>query len=1343
MKAREYHLIESRNHKFVHEFVPWVAEQLGITELPKIKLLDKPIDTTFGQYDPETKSLSIVIADRNPIDVLRTLAHELTHHKQNLAGELTAGAGETGTPQENEANANAGVVMRDFAKANPEYFGLKKSGITEEAFNGIDISIEIQKDDEYVDDDDYDNQVMYVTATSNGRELGHVLFAFDGDELLPQDLEVDERYRGQGIAQTMYDYVKSKGYKIRRSGQQTDAGAGFWAKHRPKQNVWEDDVDEGKIIHPDRINLYLNLRRPNAKPIQIAHNIPYKAMDAVIAKLVSKYSDVEADMFEFRPARSLREEHDPAVVALLNKMNYRMWSKGDGEYMMTFKNTQLEFNSAGVFYNGPPVKGPNGVKPNFGIKWRHDPEWYSPRGEISFEHAWKMGLFPKIQGIYPYLQAMDKQGYSDRNNCLKIDQAIVKSAVDHVCSQNTPVNEDSVDDKKHHSELIDSLENWMAMEYNFQDIETILMSPESRPFTQPPAGVQWVYRAIVPRSRRLNSIKARGPVVAYATRIEGAIEFVRGLDTIDPWLIVRKPFNPADMLLDFTTMYETIVQPDAHSRYAVEHEVWMRSTPAYNKATKQEVVLTSAQYYADNYAESIDEDSGENEWNELSPKVSKDTNATPAIKDLQHDLKEPYSYDAIDHMMIAIAKKYNMTTHDLHLLFVDKVGTTPDVWIRSRGADPDKWTSKDIEENFADGKKPGRKGLAKRSGVNTKASVSSLRKTAKHSTGEKARMAHWLANMKAGKKKHAKEGVDEAVGEKKLVIFDIDDTLVTTNTRVGVVRNGKTVKTLDSHEFTLYKKQPGEEFDFGAFRDAEDFFKHAQPIAPMIEQLKNDIATGNKVVMVTARSDFNNKEIFLKTFEQWHIDMNKVHVYRAGNDQDPVPIDEKKARIIRRLLTGYPYNKAIMYDDSKPNLESFLKLHQEYPDIRFYAWHVDRNGHATEYARAVDESLFESEVANQVTDAVIDFYKDEVGEVSQQPVNNYVEQAQALLAKTDPSIRGQVKEILVKAKTNPYIQGGVITTIGTLLTGGLLHIAQNVQLSPAQTNMLLQAVLNTVIPTVVSRVNGKNWIDTVKYTLASAGIGVGIGAISEDEINEIENLQSYQYTGGKDVLKHPRYTDPDAVSRKNIKPLPGGSGLNYATIDHGRFLEIRMLDQSGQEAVGQLKLMRVGFPIDNAYQVSTITVDEDYRGQGIAKALYGVALSILKITLLAGSQQTPGGKRNWMGLAQIPGVEVRGYVELENSDLKYKKLHKQKNAKDLANAERRNAIVDKNIDIVMGRLGGDYLGEDEDGNMIFAFDVVPGTGSLTPAVKTELNKLYYGEYDMLYVTGLYAQWRGA
>ena len=93
-----------------------------------------------------------------------------------------------------------------------------------------------------------------------------------------------------------------------------------------------------------------------------------------------------------------------------------------------------------------------------------------------------------------------------------------------------------------------------------------------------------------------------------------------------------------------------------------------------------------------------------------------------------------------------------------------------------------------IDENFADGKKPGRKGLAKRMGVNTKASVSSLRKTAKHSTGEKARMAHWLANMKAGRAKanEAKIGTLHF----PTVIVDIDDHAIDrANTRKVNVRS--------------------------------------------------------------------------------------------------------------------------------------------------------------------------------------------------------------------------------------------------------------------------------------------------------------------------------------------------------------------------------------------------------------------------------------------------------------------------------------------------------------------------------------------------------------------------
>jgi hypothetical protein len=59
----------------------------------------------------------------------------------------------------------------------------------------------------------------------------------------------------------------------------------------------------------------------------------------------------------------------------------------------------------------------------------------------------------------------------------------------------------------------------------------------------------------------------------------------------------------------------------------------------------------------------------------------------------------------------------------------------------------------EILENFADGRKPGRKGLSKRVGIPRKASLSSLAKIAKSSTGERRRMAQWQLNMRRGKKK--------------------------------------------------------------------------------------------------------------------------------------------------------------------------------------------------------------------------------------------------------------------------------------------------------------------------------------------------------------------------------------------------------------------------------------------------------------------------------------------------------------------------------------------------------------------------------------------------------------
>jgi hypothetical protein len=59
----------------------------------------------------------------------------------------------------------------------------------------------------------------------------------------------------------------------------------------------------------------------------------------------------------------------------------------------------------------------------------------------------------------------------------------------------------------------------------------------------------------------------------------------------------------------------------------------------------------------------------------------------------------------------------------------------------------------ELLENFADGKKPGRKGLSKRVGIPKKATLGQLEKIAKSSTGERRRMAQWQLNMRRGKRK--------------------------------------------------------------------------------------------------------------------------------------------------------------------------------------------------------------------------------------------------------------------------------------------------------------------------------------------------------------------------------------------------------------------------------------------------------------------------------------------------------------------------------------------------------------------------------------------------------------
>jgi hypothetical protein len=105
------------------KFVDYACSRLNIDE-PKIIIIKSPeyasTNHSFGLYGNDSQRIKVVVHNRNMADILRTLAHELVHHMQNLNGDELNG--EDGSPTENEANAMAGIIMREFGRQNPEIF---------------------------------------------------------------------------------------------------------------------------------------------------------------------------------------------------------------------------------------------------------------------------------------------------------------------------------------------------------------------------------------------------------------------------------------------------------------------------------------------------------------------------------------------------------------------------------------------------------------------------------------------------------------------------------------------------------------------------------------------------------------------------------------------------------------------------------------------------------------------------------------------------------------------------------------------------------------------------------------------------------------------------------------------------------------------------------------------------------------------------------------------------------------------------------------------------------------------------------------------------------------------
>jgi hypothetical protein len=110
----------------LNSFVKFVKKELGIESLPTISIQpnrDGLKTTAHYDYTKENKIVRVYGKNRALVDIMRSVAHELVHHKQFEEGRLDGPQPpDIGGEIEDEANAKAGQYIKMYAKIDPNIY---------------------------------------------------------------------------------------------------------------------------------------------------------------------------------------------------------------------------------------------------------------------------------------------------------------------------------------------------------------------------------------------------------------------------------------------------------------------------------------------------------------------------------------------------------------------------------------------------------------------------------------------------------------------------------------------------------------------------------------------------------------------------------------------------------------------------------------------------------------------------------------------------------------------------------------------------------------------------------------------------------------------------------------------------------------------------------------------------------------------------------------------------------------------------------------------------------------------------------------------------------------------
>jgi len=166
----------------------------------------------------------------------------------------------------------------------------------------------------------------------------------------------------------------------------------------------------------------------------------------------------------------------------------------------------------------------------------------------------------------------------------------------------------------------------------------------------------------------------------------------------------------------------------------------------------------------------------------------------------------------------------------------------------------------------------------------------------------------------------------------KIMVFDLDDTLVITDAKIKVCDN-KTGEcySLTPEEFNEYEKQPHHELDFDDFKSIE-VMKAGRLIEYYLKIFKEAYKMKIAIGIVTARDDREMIYKWLREHVGYKIDKDLIYAVNDPVHKFKGIVSDRKKDAFKRLI-DMGYNDFQFYDDDDTNLMSVKSLEKEYEGI--------------------------------------------------------------------------------------------------------------------------------------------------------------------------------------------------------------------------------------------------------------------------------------------------------------------------------------------------------------------------------------------------------------------------